>query len=93
MPVAALALLLLAPAARGQEPRTVAERSDYKATSRHADVLAFCQELAKKSPLVRLADLGTSGEGRKLPLVILADPRLHDRLARTFQPPTAPPPS
>lgn len=53
---------------------TIAEKSDYKATSRHADVVAFCERLAKEAPLVRLGELGTSSEGRKLPLVILADP-------------------
>jgi dipeptidyl aminopeptidase/acylaminoacyl peptidase len=53
---------------------TVAEKSEYKATSRHADVLQFCESLAKQSSIVRLGELGTSGEGRKLPLVILADP-------------------
>jgi dipeptidyl aminopeptidase/acylaminoacyl peptidase len=58
----------------GQEPRTVAERTDFQATSRHGDVLGFCEELARKAPVVRLTDMGTSGEGRKLPLVILADP-------------------
>jgi len=52
----------------------VAETSDYKATSRHADVVAFCEQLAKEVPLVRLGTLGTSHEGRKLPLLILADP-------------------
>jgi dipeptidyl aminopeptidase/acylaminoacyl peptidase len=55
-------------------PQTVAEKSDYKATSRHADVMEFCERLAKQSPVVRLGELGTSGEGRKLPLLILADP-------------------
>jgi dipeptidyl-peptidase 4 len=53
---------------------TVAEKSEYKATSKHADVLEFCEKLAKQSPLVRLGEMGTSGEGRKLPLVIIADP-------------------
>src|SRR5205823_5006834 len=53
---------------------TVAEKTDYKATSRHQDVVDFCSRLAKASPKVRLGDLGTSTEGRKLPLVILADP-------------------
>jgi dipeptidyl aminopeptidase/acylaminoacyl peptidase len=57
-----------------EPPRTVAETSDYKATSRHADVVAFCKKLAGQSPLVRLAELGTSFEGRKLPLMILSDP-------------------
>jgi dipeptidyl-peptidase 4 len=60
--------------ARAEPPRTVAETSDYKATSRHADVLDFCERLAKESPLVRLGTLGTSQEGRKLPLLIVADP-------------------
>jgi dipeptidyl aminopeptidase/acylaminoacyl peptidase len=59
---------------RAEPPRTVAETSDYQATSRYADVVDFCQRLAKESPLVRLGELGTSHEGRKLPLVILADP-------------------
>jgi dipeptidyl aminopeptidase/acylaminoacyl peptidase len=53
---------------------TVAERSEYQATSRHADVLALCRALAEKSPIVRLKTLGTSREGRELPLLILADP-------------------
>jgi dipeptidyl-peptidase-4 len=53
---------------------TVAEKSEYRATSRHQDVVEFCNQLAKQSPIVRLADLGTSVEGRKLPLLILADP-------------------
>jgi hypothetical protein len=53
---------------------TVAEKSGYKATSRHTEVVDFCKELARRSPLVRLGELGTSHEGRPLPLVILADP-------------------
>ncbi len=55
-------------------PRTVAEKSDYQATSRHAEVVDFCERLKKLSPLVRLGELGKSGEGRTLPLLILADP-------------------
>jgi dipeptidyl aminopeptidase/acylaminoacyl peptidase len=54
--------------------QTVAEESDFKATSRHAEVVQYCEKLAKLSPLVRIGELGKSGEGRKLPLVILADP-------------------
>ncbi|MHB1425570.1 MAG: DPP IV N-terminal domain-containing protein [Gemmataceae bacterium] len=55
-------------------PRTVAEKSDYQATSRHEEVVDFCERLKKLSPLIRLGELGKSGEGRALPLVILADP-------------------
>jgi dipeptidyl aminopeptidase/acylaminoacyl peptidase len=74
--LAVLCLLAVSPLrpARAEPPRTVAETSDYKATSRHADVVEFCERLAKESPLVRLGTLGTSQEGRKLPLVIVADP-------------------
>ncbi len=54
--------------------QTVAEKTDYRATSRHADVVAFCEELKAKSPSVRLTDIGKSGEGRTLPMLILADP-------------------
>jgi hypothetical protein len=69
-----IALTLAARPGYTQQLLTVAERSDYKATSKHAEVVEYCQELAKKSPLIRLAELGVTTEGRKLPLVILADP-------------------
>jgi hypothetical protein len=76
-PIASFSLLCLAAALPAEgPPRTVAETSDYQATSRHADVVAFCKQLAKESPLVRLSSLGTSHEGRDLPLLILADPPL-----------------
>src|SRR5262245_16469130 len=55
-------------------PRTTAETSDYTATSTHAEVIAFCDALAKQSSRVRLDTLGTTQEGRKLPLVIVAEP-------------------
>src|SRR5262249_31230981 len=64
-----------APLGEAEEPLlTVAEKSEFRATSRHAEVVAFCERVAKVSPLVRLGELGTSFEGRKLPLLILADP-------------------
>ncbi len=72
-----LSLLWLTPspaAAADDALLTVAEKSGYRATSHHQDVVAFCRELAKRSPLVRLGELGTTVEGRKLPLLILADP-------------------
>lgn len=79
-PLSSLLLLVVCVSiARPDKPATpslltVAEKSDYKATSRHADVLDYCQRLRKLSPLVRLGELGKSGEGRQLPLVMLADP-------------------
>jgi len=55
-------------------PKTTAESSNYKATTRHADVVAFGETLAKHSPLINLQTLGTSSEGRALPLWIIAEP-------------------
>jgi len=74
VPRAALALLLLAAPAAAQEPRTPAERAGFAAATRHADVLAFGEELAKRSPRLKASTFGTSHEGRPLPLWVLADP-------------------
>lgn len=53
---------------------TVAEQTGFKGTAHYADVVALCDRLAAISPLVRRASLGTSFEGRDLPLLIVADP-------------------
>ena len=53
---------------------TVAERSHFQTTARHAEVVALCERLAARSPLVRLVEMGRSGEGRSLPLMVVADP-------------------
>lgn len=60
--------------AQPDAPVTVAEKSDYKATSLYADVIAFCDQLAKMSPVVRQGVMATTTEGRDLPLLILANP-------------------
>jgi dipeptidyl aminopeptidase/acylaminoacyl peptidase len=62
------------PVRAADEPLTVAESSGFKATSHHADVVRFCQQLAKQSNVVQLAELGKSSEGRILPMMILAAP-------------------
>ena len=43
---AAVLVLALAPTARAQDVLTVAEKTDYRATSTNADVLAFIREEA-----------------------------------------------
>ncbi|MFT3878342.1 MAG: M14 family metallopeptidase [Gemmatales bacterium] len=54
---------------------TVAEQSDFQATSKHSEVVELCQRLAKASPRIKLiADAGTTGEGRKQPLLVISDP-------------------
>lgn len=74
------ACMLLQPAAgdglpsRAADLPTVAEKSDFKATSRYDEVNAFLKDLAAKSSLVRTWDIGKSGEGRAIPLMLLADP-------------------
>jgi dipeptidyl aminopeptidase/acylaminoacyl peptidase len=62
------------PLAGAQPLQTVAEKSDYKATSRYADVVAFCEAVAKRGPVAKLDYFGTSHEGRKLPLLVISDP-------------------
>jgi dipeptidyl-peptidase 4 len=54
--------------------QTVAEKSDFRATSRGADVVAFGETLAKTSKRIRLSEIGKSNEGRSIPLWILGDP-------------------
>lgn len=54
---------------------TVAERSNFEATSTHAEVVALLDQFAKDAPeLARRVSMGTSVEGRDLPVLILSDP-------------------
>lgn len=77
-PLALVAALLLTGAsghrACGQELDTVAEHSGFTETATHADVVRLCEALAADADRIHLDSLGTSGEGRELPLLIIADP-------------------
>ncbi len=53
---------------------TVAEKSDYKSTSRYKDVMEFISELTKSSPYIRVENIATSVEGRDIPLLIIGNP-------------------
>ena len=53
---------------------TVAEKSDYKSTSRYEDVMEFVSELTKSSPYIRVENIATSVEGRDIPLLIIGNP-------------------
>ncbi len=55
-------------------PVTVAEATNYAATSRHADVMAFIRDLQKLSPLLRVETYFRSFEGRDVPLMIVGNP-------------------
>jgi hypothetical protein len=52
---------------------TRAEATDYRETSRHADVLAFCDALAAESDLVQRGSIGQSGEGQDLVTLVISD--------------------
>lgn len=47
------------------------EKSGYMETPRYAETLAYCQSLAKASPMIHYTTFGTSPLGRDLPLLII----------------------
>jgi dipeptidyl aminopeptidase/acylaminoacyl peptidase len=72
--VATLMLLLASPAVADDDLRTVAERSGFKATATYDEVVDLCRRLDERSELVRFDALGTTVEGRSIPLLIVSDP-------------------
>ena len=55
-------------------PRSRAERTAYLETSSHADVLAFLDSLKRLGTPIHVASLGTSPEGREIPVVVASRP-------------------
>lgn len=55
---------------------TVAEKSNYQKTSSYSDVMSFITVLQKKSDLLQLEYMGSSKEGKKIPVAILANPSI-----------------
>ena len=53
---------------------TKPEKTRYQETSLHADVMNFVQMLSAGSEMALLEVIGTSKEGREIPLVVMADP-------------------
>jgi murein tripeptide amidase MpaA len=53
--------------------QTLAEQTDYRKTWNYVDTISFSQKLAKASPLIEYKSFGKSGEGRDLPLLIIAE--------------------
>jgi len=58
------------------QPLTVAEKSNFESTSREADVSEFIQQISKTSPIIKVETLAVSTEGRRIPLMIIADPMI-----------------
>ncbi len=74
----AVFLLLLTqqpqPAKSAADLRTTAERTGYKSTSTYDDVMALSKNLAAKYPsLIKVDSIGTSVEGRKLPMLVVSN--------------------
>jgi len=63
-----------APAPPPPELLTTAERSGFRATATHAEVVDLLDEIAERSPIARRATMGRTVEGREIPLLIIADP-------------------
>ena len=54
-------------------PLTVAERTGFRETSRHDDVLRFVDELHAFRPRFRVESMGKSAEGREMPVMIFGN--------------------
>src|SRR5438132_3875990 len=77
--VALTSLLLLSEVVMAVElPRTVAESSNYRSTSRYEDVMSFIAAVQRADPEVRVEPFATTNEGRALPLVIAGPPGIVD---------------
>jgi hypothetical protein len=73
----ALFLLLSSPAVAADdfpdEWLTVAEKSEFRATSSYDQTMVYLYQLEAEAPeLIRVTDFGRSGQGRPLPLVIVS---------------------
>src|SRR4051812_23054794 len=53
---------------------TVAEKSDYTATSTSAEVMELIDRIHRRSTIMQVAELGKTVEGKSIPLIVLATP-------------------
>jgi len=76
--VALVALVALIPCLSSAEDvpenwLTVAEKTDFRATSTYAETMDYLTRLESRAPdVIRVTSFGTSAEGRELPLVIVS---------------------
>jgi len=54
-------------------PQTVAEKTDYRETSRHADVLRFIDDLKAVRPVFRVESMGRSAQGQEMPVLVFGE--------------------
>ncbi|MFZ2052581.1 MAG: M14 family metallopeptidase [Candidatus Aminicenantales bacterium] len=57
-----------------EKPLTVAEKSQFQATSRYDDVMMFIRDLQRLSRNLRVETLARSAEGKDIPLLVLGKP-------------------
>ncbi|HOP59148.1 MAG TPA: M14 family metallopeptidase [Bacteroidales bacterium] len=70
-----VSMMLLSLTATAQQPfLTVAESSDYTATSDYGDVMDFIAKLNKSSKYIRVENIAVSSEGRDVPLLVIGNP-------------------
>lgn len=55
---------------------TVAEKSNFLSTSREAEVNDFINQISKNSAIIKVETLATSTEGRRIPMLIIAEPMI-----------------
>src|SRR5262245_47626819 len=51
-------------------PLTVAEKTNYRETSRHADVLRFIEDLKLTRPRFTVESMGKSAQGQEMPVLV-----------------------
>ncbi|MGB9907491.1 MAG: M14 family metallopeptidase [Candidatus Saccharicenans sp.] len=56
---------------------TVAEKSNFTATARYQEVMELIRELQKLSPRLVVENIGTTAEGRSIPMLVISNPPLH----------------
>lgn len=78
----------VAPATGATLPRTRAERTDYRETSTHADVVSFLDSLGAAGAAIARGSIGNTSEGRAIPYVIASRPlvRTPDEARRSGRP-------
>jgi len=79
-----LSVIFLPQALAQEKLLTVAESSEFTATSRYDDVMTFIKKLQSKSSLIRVETLCISPEGREVPLLIIGNPPPASPLALNF---------
>jgi hypothetical protein len=67
------------------EPLTIAEQSDYSATANYDEVLQFISELQDKHPALKVENIGSTIEGRQIPLLVLGHDDHQEKLTVYIQ--------